>query len=710
VVADAHPKLPLWLKLLAGMCVVLCAAFAVSVIPGVRHGEVAFWDTWVYDAVSVVSTLVCFGRAAIRRAERAAWIAIGLALLTSTAGDITWSVLAAGGGDPGQPSLADIPWVGFYPLGYAGLAMLVRSRVTAAQTTSWLDGLVSGLALASVVAAVAWDTIASGATGGPLAVATALAYPVGDLLVMVLVLGAFALTGWRPDRGLMLIGAGLLVWCAADTVYLFETARGTYATGGPIDLLWPLGMTLMALGALQRATARERVPHWTGVAMPTLSACAAGAVLVTGALGHGHDLGVALAAGAVLAGVARTVVGLRANVALAATRALANTDDLTGLPNRRALFARLQEGVEAGRPFGVVVFDLDHFKLINDTLGHAAGDEALRRLSLRLAEQLRPADLLVRLGGDEFALVVEDARDERAVHTIAERLVRSLDRPLSLTSGSATIGASFGAALHPDDATSVSELLEAADAAMYRAKRLPGRRAPHHGAELERALEAGELELHLQPVIHPPSQAMVAAEALLRWRHPQHGLLAAGEFLPELGDARVQRAITDRVVAHALKLRDVAGVPIAVHLFPADLRDDALAERLDNADGLELEIGPLAEPERAAELLEAITLPVTLERPGPTMLAHLKTLPIRRVKLDARFAATPDPRDQDALDAIVALAAAYGAEIAAWRVETEHALTLLRARGIARAQGYAIAAPMPPSLLGHWAVRTLVPR
>jgi hypothetical protein len=153
--APIPPPLPAWLKLLAGLAGLLCLAFAVSVVPGVRHGEVAFWDTWVYDAVSVVATLVCAGRALVRPAERVAWIAVGAALLTSTAGDIPWSVLAAAG-DPGSPSLADIPWVGFYPLAYAGLVMVTRARIPRVQASSWLDGLVSGLAVASVVAAPAW--------------------------------------------------------------------------------------------------------------------------------------------------------------------------------------------------------------------------------------------------------------------------------------------------------------------------------------------------------------------------------------------------------------------------------------------------------------------------------------------------------------------------------------------------------------------------
>lgn len=689
----AREATPTWLKLLATLAGALCLAFAVSVLPGVREGEVAFWDTCVYDAVSVVATLVCLGRAVVRPQERVAWVAIGIALLTSTAGDITWSILAAVG-EPGTPSLADVPWIGFYPLAYAGLVMATRARVPKANAGSWLDGLVSGLALASVVAALAWDTIADGATGSTLTVVTALAYPFGDLLLMILVVGAFALSGWRPDRGLLLIGAGLLVWGAADTIYLFETARDTYVTGGPLDLLWPVGMTLMALGALQRSAVRERAPHWTGVALPTLAACAAGGVLVLSALGSGHDLAVVLAAGAVLAGAARTVVGLRASYALAATRTLAHTDELTGLPNRRALSARLEAAIAANEPFGVVVLDLDRFKAINDTLGHAAGDEVLRRLAPRLAEQLRPDDLLGRLGGDEFALVVAGARDERGVHTIAERLTAALEQPVAIAAQSVQLGASFGIALHPDDAATVHGLLDHADAAMYRAKREPRRHA-----ELYHAMLAGELELHVQPIVDPHTGEPAAAEALLRWRHPVRGLLAAGAFLPAVADVQLQRHITDFVVNRATKLHNALHLPIAVHLTPADLTDDTLSERLALATGLELEVSAVADPERAADLLERTGLPVTLEAAGDVPLRALELLPVTRLKLDAALAAS---------DAVQALARAYGAQVCAGRVETHDALARLTDGGVDRVQGYAIAAPMPPELLRNWAGPALV--
>jgi diguanylate cyclase (GGDEF)-like protein len=677
---------PAWLRVVAAACVALCAAFAVSVIPGVRHGTVAFWDTWIYDAVSVTATTVCVGRAIARRAERLARLALGASLIASTGGDVTWSILSAAG-DPGSPSLADAGWLAFYPLGYAGLVLLTRSRTATRQAGSWLDGLISGLAAASIVAALAWDTIATGAVGSPAAIGTALAYPIGDLLLVILVLGAFALTGWRPDRGLLLIGAGLLAWGAADTVYLYGTARGTYVAGGPIDLLWPLGMTLIGVGALQRPSQRRLTPHWSGVAMPAIAACAAGGVLVLSALHSGRDVAVALAGAAILAAVARTVLGLRATHALAATRELALTDELTGLPNRRALAGRLQAAIGAERPFGVLVFDLDRFKEVNDTLGHATGDEVLRRVAPQLADQLRPGDLLARLGGDEFAVVVEHTRDERALLAVADRLAAALDRPLVVGTNTARMGASFGTALHPDDGRTHEALLAHADAAMYRAKRAPRRGR----SALERAPYRGELELHVQPIVDAQGR-MSSAEALLRWRHPQRGLLAAADFLPLEERTHVLRAITDHVIELALAL-DI-GVPVAINLFAADLADDALAERLAGAAGLELEIPESADVHCAAGLRET-GLPIVLEGVGGRALELAARLPVRRVKLDGRFAAAPGAREAQLAVALLGVGRAAGAEVAATRLETAAAVRLFRGAGFDGLQGFAVAPPMP---------------
>jgi diguanylate cyclase len=707
-------------------------------IPGVRPhpGANAGWDTWVYDAVSVTATLVCVGRALAVPRERLAWVLLGVSLSASTLGDITYSLLSS----PGTPSLADAGWLGFYPLAYAGLVVLLRARVPRAHASSWLDGLVAGLGCASVVAAIAWDTIASTAVGSTLSVATTLAYPLGDLLLLILALGSFGLQGWRPGRSGLLLGGGLVAWCVADTLYLYGSARGSYVEGGLVDLLWPLGMTLLALAAVAPTPPLNRREHWSLLALPTLAALAAGAVLVGSAVGHSQNLAVALAGGAMLAAVGRTGLSLRESRTLVATRRLAHTDELTGLANRRALLAHLSEAIAAGRPVGLVLFDLDHFKEINDTLGHPTGDELLRRIGPRLAGQLRPDDLLARLGGDEFAVAVAGAEDERVTRTVAERLRESLDAPFELHDLPAQIDASFGVALHPRDGADATELLKHADVAMYRAKREhtgvelyrehgEARRRDRLllGGELRTAVDAGQLELFVQPIVSPAGGRLAAAEALVRWRHPTRGLLAPAAFLPGVERSHLMRAITERLVADALALQGrwadagLLDLPLAVNLAPANLLDRALPERLaalldaraDGAGPLQLEVTETAvmvDAERTLAILHQLReldVPLALDDfgVGHSSLAMLKRLPIQQVKLDRGFAQgmVRDERDHAIVAAVLSLGATFGIDVVVEGVEDADAYDALARAGCELVQGYHVARPMPGDELPTWA-------
>jgi diguanylate cyclase (GGDEF)-like protein len=742
VAAHATPlHLPRLLKLLAALPVVLALAFAASMIPGVRPhaGSISLWDTWVYDAVSVSSTLVCFGRAIVVRRERVAWILLGSSLAASTLGDCLWSLLSAIG-SPGTPSLADAGWLAFYPLAYAGIVLLLKARVSKAQASSWLDGLVGGLACGSVVAALAWDTIAKQAVGSPISVATTMAYPVGDLLLLILALGSFGLQGWRPGRSGLLLGAGLTAWAVVDTIYLYGTARGTYVPGGPVDVLWPAGMVLLALAALAPIPPRDRREHWSLLALPALAAIVAGAVLVASALRSGHVVAVSLAATAVLAAVGRTVLSLRDGRVLALTRRLANTDELTGLANRRALLGRVQEAIAAHAPIGLVLFDLDRFKDINDTLGHPTGDELLRSIGPRLAGVLRPQDLLARLGGDEFAVAVAGAIDERAPRAIAERLQAALEAPFELAGLPAQVEASFGVALYPRDGADATDLLKHADIAMYRAKR------EHTGVELYRArgdarrrdqlvlagelraaVDAGQLELFVQPIVAPQTGALVAAEGLVRWRHPERGVLGPAAFLPGVERAHVMRAVTSRLVADALELQagwareGLAGLPLAINLAPANLLDRELPQRIaaliaaapPGAGPLHLEVTETAvmvDADRTLPVLHELRelgIGVALDDfgVGQSSLAMLKRLPIDTVKLDRGFAMgmDDDDRDRAIVAAVLALGATFGLEVVVEGVETATAFEALARAGCTRVQGFHVARPMPGRELVAWA-------
>jgi EAL domain-containing protein (putative c-di-GMP-specific phosphodiesterase class I) len=273
----------------------------------------------------------------------------------------------------------------------------------------------------------------------------------------------------------------------------------------------------------------------------------------------------------------------------------------------------------------------------------------------------------------------------------------------------AEIGASFGLALHPGDAGDADALLEHADAAMYRVKRAPADRARARrgpAAELERALAADQLELFAQPIVEPASGRLAGAELLLRWNHPERGLLAAAEFLPGVARARVMPAITDHVIERALALRAELGVPLAVNLSLADLLDGALPDRLARTEGLEFEIDASvlrAAPDHATAALAATGVPIALEAGDAVSPGMAERLPLHRLKLDAGFAVGGGPRAVAIGAAIRALGAAYGAPVTATRVEDPTAISVLRDAGFAAVQGFAVAPPMPVAQLRDWA-------
>jgi diguanylate cyclase (GGDEF)-like protein len=734
--------LPRWIAILAGLVGLLVAAFALSTVPGVRSGDgvSALWDVWIYDAVSAGAVAVCLARAIAVRAERPAWLLIGAALACAAAGDLVWTVFMAGLDEVPYPSAADAGWLAFYPFAYAGLMLLVRSRVQQLNASMWLDGLVAGLTTAALVAAAAFDTIVADTGGDRMTVATTLAYPVGDLLLMILVVGVFGVMGWRPGRSWALLGLGLLAWGLADTVYLYQAAAGTYVEGRPLDLLWPLGMWLVALAALQPTPARTaRIHDWAALLIPSTASLLAASVLVAEALEGSHDVSVGLAGGAMLAGVARTALTFHEIRRLADSRHQALTDELTRLPNRRALFRRIDDDMADGHDLALIIFDLDGFKELNDALGHPTGDALLARIGPRLADALRPGDLLARLGGDEFAVVLAGVTSAEAARGAATRLREALERPFDLPVP-AHVDASFGIALYPLHGRDSTELLQRADVAMYHAKRSrtaielydPERDGSSRDrlaliGELRGALDRGELVLHYQPQVEPASGALMAVEGLVRWEHPERGTLAPGAFIPAVEQTHLMQALTDHLVDAALTTRAAwaeAGldVPVAINLAPANLLDPELPARVAGmlaAHGAEpgvlrleiTETAIMADLARATAVLgELRDVGVGLSLDdfgvGQSSLAILKHLPVDELKLDRAFGQNmvDDLRDAAIVKAALDLGRAFGLSVVAEGVEAPATLAALRVAGCPVAQGFAIARPMPADELVAWAL------
>jgi diguanylate cyclase (GGDEF)-like protein len=286
-----------------------------------------------------------------------------------------------------------------------------------------------------------------------------------------MVAGVFGATGWRPGRAWSLIGAAMLTYVIADTVFLYQSAKGTYAEGAWLDALWPAATALLSVAAWQRPSRVEvQLDDWRAMVVPTAGTLVAAAVLVACALSSGRGVAVTLGAAAICAGVARTCLTLRETRHLAESRIQALTDDLTGLPNRRALSQALQRAVDRKEPFALLLLDLDRFKELNDTLGHHVGDLLLAEVGPRMAGALRPDDVIGRLGGDEFAVLLTDSVGPREAELLAQRLHGRLDRPFALQGIPVRVEASFGVAVYPTHGETTGELLQHADVAMYEAK------------------------------------------------------------------------------------------------------------------------------------------------------------------------------------------------------------------------------------------------
>ncbi len=445
------------------------AFFVLHVTVGLGGGSLdQFVGTWVYDGLEVLAVAAVATRAWRVPSERSAWALLAVGLASWTSGDVAWTVVY--GGNPPFPSLADVFYLGFYPPTYAGLALLVRSRLSRFNTSVWLDGLMAALAVASVGAAVLLEVVPHNGTSRALADAANLAYPLGDIVLVAMLVGVFALSGWRPGRGWAVIGAALSLTAVADSLYLYQSAVGDYRAGTILDALWPASLLLLGAAAWVAPTRRARVQLEGRPLAVTPMACGVLAlgVLVDSYVQHRNVVGVALASATLLTVLARTFLTFRENARMAErTGALAVTDSLTGLWNRRRLIADLDAAFDQqpGDPLLLVLYDLNGFKTYNDTYGHPAGDALLARLAGKLADVV-PAGIggCYRLGGDEFCALAAVSLSQ------TERFLSDTTTALSETGEGFSVSTAFGCVFLPEEASSGSEALHVADQRLYAQK------------------------------------------------------------------------------------------------------------------------------------------------------------------------------------------------------------------------------------------------
>ncbi len=436
------------------------------------------------NLVMGLSGLVCLVRAALVRHRRLPFILLGLTGCSWTIGNLIHIFHDQKLNPVPYPSLADVGYLSVYPLLIAAVVMMAHPELKEISLGSFLDGVLGGLSCAAAGSIIMVQPGLQGLGGSALTQLVGAAYPVLDLALVAMTVAVLTLKRGRPDSTWILIAAAIAIQAIADTIYLHQLARGTYAVGQWLDLLWPLGLALIGLSATMDDTPgenglpkkkREQGPGQRRLLLlPNVFSVIAVGTLIFGSLSSERlpVYAVLLTAAALLTAVKRTAVGFNALTLLAVRERQAQTDELTQLSNRRHFDEQVQRILVErtdDAPVAVVMVDLNGFKLVNDTFGHHVGDEILRQVATRLRKVLRSGDLLARLGGDEFGLLLTDCSRETAL-IVGGRLADEVSRPMLIDGEVQSVGASVGIAVCPDDGLDMSTLLQRADAAMFDAK------------------------------------------------------------------------------------------------------------------------------------------------------------------------------------------------------------------------------------------------
>ncbi len=717
------------------------AVFAVSTVARPTPGYNVWLDVGLYDGILVFAGLVCLGRLVTRRSDDGlAWAVIGVGLVSFAAGGVYSSVWLGQGVVP-TPSLADELWWVFYATMYVGLALLLRRRVEKFHLSMLLDGAIAGLGAAALVVAFLLARVISSVSGPLHQVATDLSYPVADVLLLIIVVGVIGVFGWRLSPMWLLLAVGLVVFLVGDTVFLFLDANGAYVEGGPLDATWPLAAVLIAFASTRSADG-QRLVQFGGAAVLAVPVLVGGTSIGLLVYDHAHPLpwlAVAAAAGTLALVLGRVVLTIKELRSLADSQRQARTDELTGLANRRHFYEALQAEIgrrDPGRPLTVLLLDLDRFKEINDSLGHSFGDRLLQQIGPRIGQGLRTSDLVARLGGDEFAVIVEG--DDELARSVAERMLGEIRLPFLLEGLKLHVDASIGACGWPAHGLNGDELLARADVAMYAAK---NRRTGFEMYEPERdreslerlglveglraALKTDEIVLHFQPIVELSSGSVCGVEALVRWLHPNEGLLQPNRFLPIARQAGLMEQLTQVVLYKATeqcgRWRHAGlDVPVSINLAATSIHNPGLPQACRDAlaryglppSSLILEITEdelMTDPAVSREVLQrldslGVRIAVDDYGTGRSSLAYLRELPVNQLKLDRSFLAdlASGKRTDAIIRSTVGLAHALGFPLVAEGVETAEVYERLRAFGCDAAQGFYIARPMPGPELTPW--------
>jgi diguanylate cyclase len=729
------------LRATAGCALALILAGAAgTALTGVHGPSGALWDAR-HAAVCLLGASLVVARGVLVRRDRAVWLLLGLATAVFAGGLGIWSLSFAAGPDtPADPIFlaADL-------LFWAGLGLYLRRRVGDALKTFWLDAVAVATYLTAISTAVLLHDVERFSHLPRHSALSNLFYPAADaaLLSIPLVVGSFS--GRRMRGQDLLLIATFSTALVTDTAFALSLAghagdwSGWFATG------WELQVLLLGCAAWARPSAAGalRIGGWWESVPTGVMLTVGTGVLVANHFTPLDDVTVGLAVATLVAGLVRSMLVLRDVRGLVIQRREALTDDLTELPNRRALFRALEllarDGGASTECAELMVIDLDGFRELNETLGHEAGDALLRAA----AERMKPViggDLLVRLGADEFAAIIRAPGD---ADRVAEKLREALAPPIELDDVTVAIEGTIGIAAFPDDAREAGELARRADVAMSDAKRrrvgvarYSGDRDEHSrdrlelAADLRRALNSrdnGGLWAAFQPQIDLETGRVTGAETLIRWTHPIRGDISPAEMLPVAERSGQMAALTDWVLDRALSecsgLRNQGiALRVGVNVSAVTLVDVGLPDRIAQAlhhhkvpaELLVVEVtedAVMSDQRRCLDVLEHISelgveISVDDFGTGQSSLAQLRHLPADELKIDRSFVKgmAEDPLDAEVVRLVVGMGRSMGLRVVAEGIETPDEREALARLGCDVAQGFGIARPMPARALTEYLV------
>jgi diguanylate cyclase (GGDEF)-like protein len=675
--------------------------------------------------------------AAARRRRRSALWVLFAALTLWAAGSVVLNASSS------EPDLTQFPAPGewLFLAAYVGIAGYLIID-TAHRLTAAVDGWLEAIVVCGGTACLAGSPLlvqVGGAVGGhgvPLLLA--MLYPMIDIALILLVVGQVVLRVRRSWQKSAVLCLGLTLFAIADLNFVVNLSDGTYGFNVVDGLLWAAGFALIVEAACRpKAEVLKALPRRPGALLMVGPAFIAIAVL---AVRPHSGLGPYLTWPAVitlLAAGGRLVLALREAKGAAEAFALSRTDDLTLLPNRRSVIAKLDAELASERPLALMLLDLDGFKDVNDTLGHAAGDSVLQLAAHRMRQALPSSVMIGRLGGDEYAIVMA-SDDALILLETAQMILEVLLQPTLVEGIELSTNASIGITVRSENDTQSVELLRRADVAMYQAKATRAgavlydvhsddfsRKKLQLAEELRKAIPEGQLVLHYQPQIDAATQRVCGLEALVRWQHPQRGLLHPIAFLAAARREGLMLPLSlavGRMVVEDLRRWRLNGLEprVSLNCAPPELLSgvflpqlyEAIAQAKLPAESLVIEVTEdcfIAEPARARTILRDIRahrVQIAIDDYGTgfSSLSYLRDLPVQELKMDRSFIAAmnTDTRSRMIVASTFQMAQALGLRTVAEGVENAATAADLIAMGVDVLQGYHVAKPMPAADVEFW--------